>query len=114
MTVSYRAPDIPAELITTGLVRDELLKCFESANWEFARLMNRPTTDEELHSQVKSFVDDVFQKCGVSFDNPTKAGIESAIDTCKKNAEAMMGPQGAEIIRHHYEEIMKLVEKLKN
>ena len=114
MTASYRTPDIPAELITPVLVRDELLKCFESANWEFARLMHQPTTDEALRNQVKSFVDDIFQSCGVSFNDPTKAGIKTAIDTCKKNAEALMGPQGSEIIRHHYEEMMKLVEKLED
>jgi len=96
------------------MVRDELSKCFKSANREFARLINQPATEEALRIQVKRFVDDVFQKCGVSFDNPTKAGIKTAIDTCKKNAEALMGPQGSEIIRHHYEEMMKLVEKLED
>ena len=48
----------------------------------------------------------------VSFDKPTKVGIETAIEQCKKNAEAMMGPKGSEIIRHHYDEMMKLVTKL--
>jgi len=48
----------------------------------------------------------------VSFDKPTKVGIETAIEQCKKNAEAMMGPKGSEIIRHHYAEMMKLVTRL--
>ncbi len=114
MTAAYKAPNIPADSITPVVVRDELLKCFESANREFARLINQPATDEALRTQVKRFVDDVFQKCGVSFDNPTKAGIKTAIDTCKKNAEAFMGPQGSNIIQHHYQEMMKLVEQLKD
>ena len=62
--------------------------------------------------QVRQFVDGVFQKCGVSYENPTKQGIQTAIDQCKKNAEAMMGPQGQAIIRHHYDEMIKLVQKL--
>jgi len=33
---------------------------------------------------------------------------------CKANAERMMGPQGTEIIEHHYGEMMKLVSKLGN
>ncbi len=114
MTAAYKAPNIPADSVTPVVVRDELLKCFESANREFARLINQPATDEALRTQVKRFVDDVFQKCGVSFDSPTKAGIKTAIDTCKKNAEALMGPQGANIIQHHYQEMIKLVEKLKD
>ncbi len=114
MTAAYKAPNIPADSITPIVVRDELLKCFESANREFARLINQPATDEALRTQVKRFVDDVFQKCGVSFDNPTKVGIKTTIDTCKKNAEALMGPQGGNIIQHHYQEMMKLVEKLKD
>ncbi len=114
MSAAYKAPNIPADSITPVVVRDELLKCFESANREFARLINQPATEEALRTQVKRFVDDVFQKCGVSFDNPTKPGIKTAIDTCKKNAEKLMGPQGANIIQHHYREMMKLVEKLKD
>ncbi len=114
MTEQYKAPNLPAGSITPLVVRDELLKCFESANREFSRIMNQPATDEVLRTQVKSFVDGVFQKCGVSYDNPTKAGIRTAIETCKANAEAMMGPQGAGIIEHHYQEMMKLVEKLKD
>jgi hypothetical protein len=98
MTGSYKAPEIGSDQVTPMLVRDELLKCFESANKEFMGLMHQPTT--------------VFQGCGVSFDSPTKTGIVTAIGQCKTNAEGMMGPAGAEIIRHHYNEMMKLVDKL--
>jgi hypothetical protein len=112
MPSAYKAPDIPAEQITPVFVRDELLRCFESANGEFMRLLNQPFTDEALKTQVKQFVGTVFQNCGVSYDNPTRGGIVTAINECKKNAEAMMGPAGADIIRHHYDEMMKLVNKL--
>jgi hypothetical protein len=112
MTGSYRAPDVPQERVTGEFVRDELLRCFESANKEFLTLLNQPITDEALRAQVKQFVEGVFQNCGVSYTNPTKTGILTAISQCKSNAEKMMGPQGSDIINHHYDEMMKLVNKL--
>ncbi len=60
MTATYKAPNIPADSITPVVVRDELLKCFESANREFARLINQSATEEALRIQVKRFVDEVF------------------------------------------------------
>ena len=108
----YRAPIIPAELVTPVLVRDELLKCFESANSEFLEVLRQPFTPQGIRDQVHQFVTGVFQNCGVSFENPSKAGIMTAISQCKANAEAMMGPAGSDIIEHHYDEMIKLVEKL--
>ena len=110
MAGSYKAPEV--EKVTPVLVRDELLKCFESANREFLDIVHQPTTDEALRGQVRQFVTTVFEGCGVSFDSPTKSGIVTAINTCKANAEAMMGPAGADVIRHHYAEMMKLVNRL--
>jgi hypothetical protein len=75
-------------------------------------VLNQPTDDAALKAQVRQFVAGSFQSCGASFEQPTKQGIISAINTCKSNAESMMGPTGAEIIRHHYDEMMKLVTKL--
>jgi hypothetical protein len=108
----YKAPNIPAERVTPVLVRDELLKCFQSANTEFMEVLKQPVTDEAIKAQVHQFVTGVFQSCGVSFDHPSKAGILTAINQCKANAESMMGPAGSEIIRHHYAEMIKLVDKL--
>ena len=108
----YQAPALTGLKITPELVRDELLVCFESANKEFARVMALPITDEVLRGQVKMFVESVFQKCGASYTNPTKWGIVTAIGECKSNAEKMMGPQGGDIIKHHYEEMMKLIDGL--
>ncbi len=112
MSHTYNAPDVPDVKITPGFVRDELLNCFESANREFSRLLKQPVTDEALKDQVKRFVQSVFSGCGVNFENPTREGILVAISQCRANAEKMMGPQGAEIIRHHYDEMMKLVGRL--
>jgi hypothetical protein len=93
MTGTYKAPNIPTSQITGELVRDELLRCFESANREFFTLLNQPVTDEALKTQVKQFVEGVFQNCGVSYTDPTKTGILTAIN-------------------HHNAEMMKLVDKL--
>jgi len=112
MTQTYVAPDVPDAKITPAFVRDELLKCFESANGEFARILHQPVTDEQLKTQVKAFVEGVFSQCGVSYVSPTKEGIVTAISECKRNAEQMMGTQGSAIIDHHYAEMMKLVNRL--
>ena len=112
MQQGYRAPSVPDSEVTPEFVRDELLNCFESANREFARLLNMQMTDDALKQHVKTFVSTVFQQCGVSYTSPTRRGIEVAIKTCKENAEKMMGAQGADIIRHHYAEMMKLVDRL--
>lgn len=108
------APQVPDEEITPDFVRDQLLSCFESANREFADLLHQPVTDEELKVQVKTFVQTVFSQCGVSYAEPSKAGIIAAISECKSSAEKMMGPQGSEIIQHHYAEMMKLVDRLQD
>lgn len=112
MQPTYEAPNVPDDQVTPTFVRDELLKCFESANGEFARLLHQPVTDEQLKQQVKMFVEGVFSQCGVSYVAPTKDGILTAISQCKANAEQMMGSQGAQIIEHHYAEMMKLVSRL--
>ena len=112
MSETYVAPNVAGDQITPTFVRDELLKCFESANGEFMKILHQPVTDEQLKQQVKSFVEGVFSKCGVSYVSPTKEGIVTAISECKHNAEQMMGTQGASIIEHHYAEMMKLVNRL--
>jgi hypothetical protein len=112
MTGTYKAPEVSNGNVTPEFVRDELLRCFESANREFMMFLNQPVTDEQLKHQVKQFVEGVFVNCGASYTDPTKDGILTAISQCRSNAEKMMGPQGAEIIQHHYTEMMKLVDRL--
>ena len=114
MKSTYVAPEVPDDRVTPAFVRDELLKCFESANGEFAELLHQPVTDEQLRQQVKGFVEGVFSQCGESYDSPTKEGILTTISQCKANAEKMMGTQGEGIIEHHYSEMMKLVDRLQD
>lgn len=110
--VGYQAPNVDDDQVTVEFVRDELLRCFENANREFFDLLGQPATEGQVREQVHAFVTGVFQQCGVSFENPTKDGILTAIDQCKSNAERMMGDVGADVIRHHYAEMMKLVSRL--
>lgn len=112
MTVGYLAPIVDDSQITPTFVREQLLLCFESANKEFAELLKQPVADEQLKQQVRMFVEGVFSQCGVSYVSPTREGIVTAISACKSNAEKMMGSQGSEIIKHHYQEMMKLVDRL--
>ena len=112
MRETYTAPNVSDADLTPRFVRDELLRCFESANQQFFDLLGQPVTDEQLRAQVREFVTGVFQECGLPFETPTKAGIRAAINRCKANAEGMMGDKGADIIRHHYAEMTKLVDRL--
>ena len=112
MSETYRAPNVSDADLTPSFVRDELLRCFESANQQFFELLGQPVTDQQLRAQVRQFVTGVFQECGVRFETPTKQGIRTAIDQCKANAEGMMGDKGADIIRYHYSEMTKLVDRL--
>lgn len=112
MQGTYKAPEVGEDKITPTFVRDELLKCFESANGEFAEMTHQPVTEDQLKQQVRGFVEGVFSRCGVSYVEPTKEGIMTAISECRVNAEKMMGTQGEGIIEHHYSEMMKLVDRL--
>jgi hypothetical protein len=112
MSNTYKSPDVPAEKVTPKFVRDELLTCLESANREFSKILNQPVTDDVLKQQVKQFVQSIFTSCGGNFENPSRESILLAITQCKANAEKMMGPQGVGIIRDHYDEMIKLVNKL--
>jgi len=114
MSETYRAPNVSDADLTPSFVRDELLRCFESANQQFFELLGQPVTDEQLRAQVRQFVTGVFQECGVQFETPTKQGISTAIRQCRANAESMMGDKGADIIRHHYAEMTKLVDRLRD
>lgn len=106
----YRAPDLSPDQVTAVLVRDELVRCFESANGELLRRAGQQVPKEELKKMVFQFVTNVFQSCGASYENPTKEGILKAIENCKQTAESQWGK--SDVIEHHYHEMMKLVNKL--
>src|SRR2546429_9196513 len=107
MTQTYKAPNVPSDRITPEFVRDELLSCFESANREFATLLNQPVTDEQLKQQEKQFVESVFVNCGASYTDPTKQRILPDMNQSTSNAETMQGHHGAQRNQQHYDEMKK-------
>ena len=70
MSETYTAPNVPDAELTPSFVRDELLRCFESANQQFFKILGQPVTDEQLRAQVREFVTGVFQECGVQLRRP--------------------------------------------
>jgi len=51
---AYHTPPVNDEDLTVELVRDELLRCFESANREFFEILDQSATDEQLRGRVHS------------------------------------------------------------
>jgi len=98
--------------ITVTYARDRLINCFETANKEIAEALNQKIPEKELKARVKLFVMDAFKKCNVDFDNPTKEGLEKAMELCRKNTEKMLGKDGAKIVEKHYNEMMELFSKI--
>ena len=70
----YNAPQVAAGEATPTLVRDELLRCFESANQEFMAVLDQPTSEAAIRSQVRSFVTGVFEGCGASSTTQPRQG----------------------------------------
>ena len=74
MIETYTAPNVSNADLTPSFVRDELFRCFESANQQFFEILGQPVTDEQVRAQVREFVTGVFRQCGVQFETPTKTG----------------------------------------
>src|SRR5438128_12702400 len=97
MSETYTAPNVSDAELTPSFVRDELLRCFESANQQFFEIVGQRVTDEQLRAQVREFVTGVFQPCGGPFETPTKQGSRTAINQSKANASCTTGGRGAEV-----------------
>src|SRR5438874_2062973 len=55
-TDAYVAPRVRDADVTTDFVRDELLRCFESANREFFEILGQPATEAQVREQVHAVV----------------------------------------------------------
>jgi hypothetical protein len=95
-----------------SFVRSPGLPFFECANKQFMEVLMHPDSDQAHKAHVKQLVTGSFKTCGVSLEKPTKKGLVKALKQCKTNAESMMGPPGAKIIKAHHAEMMTLVNKL--
>jgi len=104
--------DVKRRKITVRYARDRLINCFETANREIADALNQKVPERELKARVRLFVGDAFRKCNVDFNNPTKEGLEKAMELCRKNTEKMLGKNGAKIVEKHYNEMLELFDKI--
>jgi len=98
--------------ITARYARDRLINCFETANREIADALNQKVPERELKARVRIFVGDAFKKCNVDFNNPTKEGLNKAMELCKTNTEKMLGKKGAKIVEKHYNEMLEIFDKI--
>ena len=104
--------DVKRRKITVRYARDRLINCFETANREIADALNQKVPERELKARVRLFVGDAFRKCNVDFNNPTKEGLEKAMELCRKNTEKMLGKRGAKIVEKHYNEMLELFDMI--
>ena len=99
--------------ITPLQVRDAIIKCFSQAQEELKKYM-RETTEfeyEEIEKMLVDFViENVFEKVGGDFNNPTKETLIQVIMKLKeRSADVFRDP---EIIEKHAGEIKQLIDKL--
>ncbi|MFH0956965.1 MAG: hypothetical protein V1813_03810 [Candidatus Aenigmatarchaeota archaeon] len=104
-----------SEKITPMMVRDAIIICFRDAHREVLDELNRKrSSDSEAEIeglkkvQIDLIVRSAFEDVKADFSNPTKEDIVKVLGELAKFASRFRKP---EIIKRHYNEIMRLVEK---
>lgn len=99
-------------------VRDAMLKCFVQANGEsIAKSMNIELPNDEaersakLNSLTEKFLRQAFLETDGNYDEPTKQSIVSALNKLKEYAKQQGHSQ--DMIQNHVNQIMKLIDGLK-
>ena len=102
--------------ITPLIVRDAIIECFLIAHSEILEMMKEyhefkteKDFEEMKQIDIKLLVKSKFEEIGANFDNPTKENLLEVID---KLAEFATNFRKPEVIKKHYEEINKLINKL--
>ena len=102
--------------ITPIIVRDAIVRCFKDAHKEILNEKNKhheyesESEQETLeHMQIELIIMSAFDDAQEDFENPTKEGIKKVLNLLAEFASKYRKP---EIIKKHYNEIMKLVKKL--
>jgi len=102
--------------ITPVMVRDAIIVCFKQAHKEILDLMDEYAewkSKEERETfrdlEIKMIIINAFKDASVNFNNPAKEDLVKVIDGLAKFASMFRKP---EIIRKHYNEIMKLINKI--
>jgi hypothetical protein len=106
----------PSKKVTPIMVRNAIIRCFQNAHKEVLEDMNKNkefNTDQERKNferiQVDLIVRDMFDEVGDDFENPTKEGITKVLDKLAAFASRYRKPK---IIKRHYNEIMRLVNRM--
>ncbi len=104
--------------VTPIMVRDAIIDCFKQAHDEILQTMkeyyefkSEKEFEELKHLNVKFLVESKFEEVGGDFENPSKRDLIKVIDKLAEYASHFRRP---EIIKKHYDEIMKLIRLLKD
>ena len=96
------------ELITPVMVRDAMVRCFYEAHCAQAGLGLKKEVFVDK-SYCQEIVRKAFSDAGEDFDKPSKESILKALNNLKTFSASFREPN---IIEKHYNEIMRLVERL--
>lgn len=101
--------------VTPLMARDALVKCFESAHaQELEELKDYAEMDPQefekmKHVSVETLIRNFFRENGDDFNAPSKDSLTKVIG---KLAEFAQKFRNQEIVKKHYAEIMKVMEKV--
>ena len=94
--------------------RDLIVKCFLHAQYQtFERAKKRlgsPTDFKNIQKSITAVVKMAFKKSGHDFDKPTKGALIVVVEMLTEEAAVMGTP--SDIISHHKNEMMKVVDRL--
>jgi len=102
--------------VTPVMVRDAIIQCFYEAHGNILDLAkdffgdpNKEKFEKMKKSHVKELIENIFEKIGENFDNPTKESLIKVVDHLKKIARIYRKP---DIIIKHVSEIKQLINKI--
>ena len=103
--------------LTSQEVRDAIIECFLEAHddvlnqiREFSVGVSNKDIERMKLLNVQLFIKAKFKEIGGDFDNPTKTDL---IRVCEKLAEFAENFRSQNIIHKHFEEIMELINMIK-
>ncbi|MBU0597619.1 hypothetical protein KKF61_01325 [Patescibacteria group bacterium] len=104
--------------LTPEVVRNAIVICFEQAHGEatksslgdLAKDLGEQGVEKFTKANIESIVRKAFRESGGDFELPTKESIIKAMNWLAEFSKSFRSP---EIIKMHYNEVLKLVNKLK-
>ncbi len=102
--------------VTPIMVRDAIIQCFYEAHGDILELAKeffgypkKENFEKMKKSHVKELIENIFDKIGENFNNPTKESLIQVVDHLKKIAKIYRTP---DVIKKHVSEIMLLINKI--